>query len=283
LEHFLTYRSKHSRMKNAGIILVISLFLIFFSCKEIGFKNKHIQSAIPVNFTIDSVIEEDFTKLMDSITVKYSSQLLVFPTLKDQKLLHTIYEKDNIKDFSKEGLKKYLEAKKNELYAKLKGSNKLIHLKHLQKWEKTSQMNLKFNKNDYLHIQYYESMFVGGVCNYYNYSERVFDLNDNKKLTLHDITSIPEDKLSEILSNNIDKTTMMQQMKKYDVEEYNALLAEKIPVVDNFYFDENNLYFHYNKDEIKKGYSIGDIIIPVSWNDLNGTLNIEFKDRMNIK
>ncbi|MEI7489414.1 MAG: RsiV family protein, partial [Chryseobacterium sp.] len=215
--------------------------------------------------------------------VKYSSQLLVFPTLKDQKLLHTIYEKDNIKDFSKEGLKKYLEAKKNELYSKLKGSNELIHLKHLQKWEKTSQMNLKFNKNEYLHIQYYESLFVGGVCNYYTYSEKVFDLNNNKKLKLKDITSIPGDRLSEILSNNIDKTTMMQQMKKYDVEEYNALLAKRIPVAENFYFDDNNLYFHYNKDEIAKGYSIGDIIIPVSWNDLNGTLNVEFKDRMMLK
>ena len=109
-------------MKNAAIILVTLVFLTFFSCKEIGFKNKHIKSNIPVNFTIDSVIEEDFTKLLDSITVKYSSQLLVFPTLKDQKLLHTIYEKDYIKVFSKEGLKKYLEAKKNELYSKLKGS-----------------------------------------------------------------------------------------------------------------------------------------------------------------
>ncbi|MFP3593822.1 DUF3298 domain-containing protein [Chryseobacterium sp. SIMBA_038] len=270
-------------MKNAGIILSTLLFLMFFSCKEIGFKNKHIQTSIPVNFTIDSVIEEDFTKLLDSITVKYSSQLLVFPTLKDQKLLHSIYAKDDIQDFSKEGLKKYLEAKKNELYSKINSSNKLIHLKQLQKWEKTSQMNLKFNKNEYLHIQYYESLFVGGTCNYYNYSEKVFDLMDNKKLTLHDITSISEDKLSEILGVNINKTTMMQQMKKYDVVEYNALLAEKIPIAKNFYFDENNLYFHYNKDEIKKGYSIGDIIIPVSWNDLDGTLNLEFKDRMNIK
>lgn len=270
-------------MKNTAIILVTLLFLTFFSCKEIGFKNKHIKSNIPVNFTTDSVIEEDFTKLLDSITVKYSSQLLVFPTLKDQKLLHTIYEKDNIKDFSKEGLKKYLEAKKNELYSKLKGSNKLPHLKHLQKWEKTSQMNLKFNKNEYLHIQYYESMFVGGICNYYNYSEKVFDLNDNKKLQLRDITSISKDRLSEILNVNIEKTTMLQQMKKYDIKEYNALLMEKIPVAENFYFDENNLYFHYNKDEIEKGYSIGDIIIPVSWNDLGNTLNLEFRDRMNIK
>jgi len=270
-------------MKNAGIILSLSLFFMLFSCKEIGLKSKHLQSHIPVNFTIDSVIEEDFANIFDSTTVKYSSQLLVFPTLKDKDLLQNLYGKKKITDFSKEGLKKYLETQKQELYAKLKNSNKLPHLKHLQKWEKTSQMNLKFNKNEYLHIQYYESMFVGGICNYYNYSEKVFDLNDNKKLQLRDITSISKDRLSEILNVNIEKTTMLQQMKKYDIKEYNALLMEKIPVAENFYFDENNLYFHYNKDEIEKGYSIGDIIIPVSWNDLGNTLNLEFRDRMNIK
>lgn len=283
LEHFLTYICKHINMKNVGIILAVSFFLMFSACKEIGIKSKQLQSDIPVNFMIDSVIEDDFTNIFDSLTVKYSSQLLVFPNVKDKNLLQNIYDQKSITDFSKEGLKKYLKTQKNELYSKLKRLNKLNHLKHLQKWEKISKMNIKFNENQYLHIQYYESMFVGGVYNYYNYIEKVFDLNDNKELKLRDITSISKDKLSEILRKNIDKTRMVQQMKKYDVLEYNALLTKEIPMTNNFYFDENNIYFHYNKDEIAEGYSIGNIIIPVSWNELGNTLNIEFKQRMKIK
>ncbi|WP_073290244.1 RsiV family protein [Chryseobacterium polytrichastri] len=270
-------------MKKAVIMLAVSFFIMLYTCREVGIKNKHLQSDIPVNFITDSVIEEDLANIFDSLTVKYSSQLLVFPSIKDKTLLQNIYDKKNITDFTKEGLAKYLEAQKRELYSKLKKTTKLTHLKHLQKWEKTSQMNIKFNENQYLHIQYYESMFIGGVYNYYNYTERVFDLNGNKELKLQDITSMSKDRLSEILNKNIDKTTMMQQMKKYDVLEYNTLLTKKVPMTTNFYFDENNLYFHYNTDEIAEGYSIGDIIIPISWNELGSTLNLKFKKRMKIK
>lgn len=270
-------------MKKAVIMLAVSFFIMLSACKEVGIKHKHVQSDVPVNFIIDSVIEEDLANVFDSLSVKYSSQLLVFPNLTDKNLLQNIYDKKNIKDFSKEGLVKYLKTQKKELYSKLKRSNKFTHLKQLQKWEKTSQMNIKFNENQYLHIQYYESMFIGGLYNYYNYTEKVFDLNDNKELELKDITSISKDKLSKILNENIDKTTMMQQMKKYDVLEYNTLLTKKVPMTTNFYFDENNLYFHYNTDEIAEGYSIGDIIIPISWNELGSTLNLKFKKRMKIK
>ncbi|MEF9478770.1 hypothetical protein OWR28_14590 [Chryseobacterium sp. 1B4] len=55
----------------------------------------------------------------------------------------------------------------------------------------------------------------------------------------------------------------------------------EIPSTDNFYFDEKGLNFHYNSYEILSSSNI-DFVIPISWDELNGTLDPEFKQRMNI-
>lgn len=272
-------------MKKILTILTFSSLLIFSGCTEIGLKSKELKANtnISENFIIDSVIEEDSINIFDSVMMKYSSQLLVFPNLKDQKLLQSIYsDQKNITDFSKEGLQKFLINQKKELCHQWKNLKNSSDAKH-QQWISTSQMNVKFNKNGYLHIQDYDNIFDGGLRNDYKYTEKVFDTSKDRKLQLQDITLISKDKLLDILKTNIDMTTIMQQIKKYDVNEYQKLSSKEIPMTDNFYFDENNLYFHYNTGEIADGYSIGDIVIPVSWNDLSGTLNLDFKRRMKIK
>ena len=63
-----------------------------------------------------------------------------------------------------------------------------------------------------------------------------------------------------------------------EVKNSDMLLVDKIPVTDNFYFDEKNLYFHYSPYEIA-AFAAGDITIPIPWTDLAGTLNEEFKSR----
>jgi Fe-S cluster assembly protein SufB len=70
------------------------------------------------------------------------------------------------------------------------------------------------------------------------------------------------------------------------VQEYPELVKQYmgsvVPATDNFYFDQKNLYFHYSPYEIT-AFAAGDIIIPISWDELKGTLNEEFKERMKIK
>ena len=259
------------------------ILCIFFACKEIEIKNKNQQADIPSKLIIDSVIEEDSTEILDSVIMKYSSQLLLFPNLNDKKILNSIYDGKNITDFSKKGLQKFLTDQKNNIFKNLRNIKESSHLQSRQQWKYISQMNVKLNENDYLYIQYYDSRTEEKAIDQYEYKEKIFDLKNHRKMQLSDITSLSDNELSKLLKTNLDKTTMMQQMEKYDPKGYAALFSLSVPVTNNFYFDDNNLYFHYNMNEITKDYDIGDLIIPISWDDLKQTLNQEFRLRMKIK
>lgn len=267
-------------MKRPSFIFLFILLIIVFACKEIGLKKKDLKSDTYSKLTVDSVIEEDSAKISDSLMVRYSSKLLWFPESENKKLLKQIYSGKNITDFSKEGLQKFLIDEKSKLYDQLKIKNSDVKSK--QEWQYVSQMDLKMNKNDFLYIQYYENRSEGEAKEQYHYQEKVFDLRNNEKLKLSDVVSISKEELLQLLKTNLDKTTMMQQMKKYDEKGYAALSSANIPVTENFYFDDKNLYFHYNMNEISKNYDIGDIIVPISWDDLSENLKTDFKERMKI-
>ena len=268
-------------MKKYNFILIFILLIIIFACKEIGVKKKNLTSDRFADLTTDFIIEEDSAKISDSVMIKYSSKLLWFPGLENKKLLEEIYSGQNITDFSKEGLQKFLINEKENVYNKLK-AKKYSDIKSKQEWQYVSQMDLKMNKNDYLYIQYYNNRFDGENKNQYHYQEKVFDLRNNEKLKLSDVVSISKEDLSKLLKTNLEKTTMMQQMRKYDQKGYAIVSSVNIPVTENFYFDDNNLYFHYNMNEISKNYDIGDIIIPISWDDISENLKTDFKERMKI-
>jgi len=284
LECFLTDDMKHCVMKNGSYAWILVLLFSIFSCKEFKDRNQEVQNEDFFDFRVDSVIEEDSLTVFDSVTMRYSSKLLVFPDLHDKKILDSIYShKKNIKDFSKTGLQKYLKDQKEDAYALVK-SLQLTPVKGQKgKWENTSQMNLRSNKNGFIHIQYYENISENGDSDNYTYAEKVIDLKNSKKVQLSDLTDISAGRMSEILRKNICNTTMMQQMAKYDPRGFNLLASSNFPVTNNFYFDEKNLYFHYNINEITTRYTIGDLIIPVPWNDLKESINSDFQQRMKIR
>lgn len=284
LECFLTDDMKHCVMKNGSYAWILVLLFSIFSCKEFKDGNQEVQNEDFFDFRVDSVIEEDSLTVFDSVTMRYSSKLLVFPDLHDKKILDSIYShKKNIKDFSKTGLQKYLKDQKEDAYALVK-SLQLTPVKGQKgKWENTSQMNLRSNKNGFIHIQYYENISENGDSDNYTYAEKVIDLKNSKKVQLSDLTDISAGRMSEILRKNICNTTMMQQMAKYDPRGFNLVASSNFPVTNNFYFDEKNLYFHYNINEITTRYTIGDLIIPVPWNDLKESINSDFQQRMKIR
>ncbi|KAA2220548.1 RsiV family protein [Chryseobacterium sediminis] len=274
-------------MKNTIAVIALSSFLAVTACKknEKAGPAEKIENKTTEEFVVDSVKVNDSTKITDSLKVSYTSKLLVFPSLKDKKLLDSIYfQNEKIKDFSKAGLQAYLDKEKNGYFSSVKNDNKdwVSDVTYAQNWYSSSHMNLMSNTNGYMHIQYVGSGYEGGAHDNYGFSERVFDLKNSKKLELKDITSMPKNKIEAILMKNIDKINSGTMDGDGEVKNSEMLLVEKIPASDNFYFDDKNLYFHYSPYEIA-AFAAGDITIPVSWEDLKGTLNAEFKERMKIK
>ncbi|WP_433628712.1 RsiV family protein [Chryseobacterium cucumeris] len=274
-------------MKNTIAVIALSSFLAVTACKknETAGSAEKIENKATEEFVVDSVKVNDSTKITDSLKVSFTSKLLVFPTLKDKKLLDSIYfQNEKIKDFSKAGLQAYLDNEKTSYFNSVKNDNKdwVSDVTYAQNWYSSSHMNLISNSNGYMHIQYLGSGYEGGAHDNYGFSERVFDLKNNKKLELKDITSMPKNKIEAILMKNIDKINSGTMDGDGEVKNSEMLLVDKIPASDNFYFDDKNLYFHYSPYEIA-AFAAGDITIPVSWEDLKGTLNTEFKGRMKIK
>ncbi|GAB0157942.1 hypothetical protein CHRYSEOSP005_32370 [Chryseobacterium sp. Alg-005] len=274
-------------MKNTIAVLTLSSFFVFTACKKNETQNDQIKTEIntPQPFTTDSISMNDSIKISDSLTLKYTSKLLVFPTIQDKKLLDSIYfNTKGVKDYSKEGLKAYLELEKNNYYNSIKNDSKdwMSGMTYSQQWYTNSAMNLKSNINDYMHIEYVGSAYEGGAHDNYGFSERVFDLKNNKKVELKDITSMPKEKLETLLMKNINTIHSGTTGSEGEIKNSEMLLVEVIPATDNFYFDDKNLYFHYSPYEIA-AFAAGDIIIPISWEELKGTLDPKFKERMKIK
>ncbi|WP_370899807.1 DUF3298 and DUF4163 domain-containing protein [Chryseobacterium gossypii] len=275
-------------MRNTIAITALLSLLAFSACKKTGATdntNTQTENQQAEKFVIDSVAVNDSIKITDSLSLKYSSKLLVFPSIKDQKLLDSIYfTEKGIKDFSKNGLQAYLEKDKNEYYNSIKQDSKNwgSDITYSQHWYTDSDMTVKSNINDFLHIQYFNSSYEGGAHDNYGFSERVFDLKNNKKVGLKDITTMPKAEIEKLLMKNINKMNGGATDEKGQINNSDMLLVEVIPATDNFYFDDKNLYFHYSPYEIA-AFAAGDITIPVSWEELKASLTPQFKERMKIK
>lgn len=281
-------KKKNKNMKNTVAVLALSTLFAFTACNKTE-KNHQDSTGTevsqPEKFVVDSVNIEDSVKIADSLTAKFDSELLVFPTIKDKTLLDSIYFsiKDN-KDYSKQGLQNFLQKDKSSYFNSIKNDSKdwISDVTYSQEWYESSGMKLISNKNDYLHIEYSWGSYAGGAHDNYGFSERVFDLKNSKKVELKDITSMPISKIEALLMKNINKSSGGATDENGKVNNSEMLLVDKIPATQNFYFDEKNLYFHYSPYEIT-AFAAGDITIPVSWKDLTGTLQPEFKERMKIK
>jgi hypothetical protein len=275
-------------MKKTLSILVFSALFAVTSCKKTDSQNNSQSNTSEVKetekFVVDSVKISDSVKINNLLSLKYESKMLVFPSIKDKTLLDSIYfDKKGITDFSKQGLQTFLEKEKNEYFASVKEKDNdwIADIQHPQNWDTAYFMKLKSNTNDFLQIEYMFSSYEGGAHGNYGFSERVFDLKNNKKLTLKDITSMPKARLEALLLKNINTIPSGTTDSQGAVKNSDMLLLKTIPANENFYFDEKNLYFHYSPYEIA-AFAAGDIIIPVSWEELKGTLTSQFKERMKI-
>ncbi|KNB60793.1 DUF3298 and DUF4163 domain-containing protein [Chryseobacterium sp. Hurlbut01] len=275
-------------MKKTLSILVFSALFAVTSCKKTDSQNNSQSNTSEVKetekFVVDSVKISDSVKINNLLSLKYESKMLVFPSVKNKTLLDSIYfDKKGITDFSKQGLQTFLDKDKNEYFVSVKGKDNdwIADIQRPQNWDTGYFMKLKSNTNDFLQIEYMFSSYEGGAHGNYGFSERVFDLKNNKKLTLKDITTMPKARLEALLMKNINTIPSGTTDSQGAVKNSDMLLLKTIPANENFYFDEKNLYFHYSPYEIA-AFAAGDIIIPVSWEELKGTLTSQFKERMKI-
>lgn len=259
----------------------LAFLLVVFSCKELGNDKKKSEKSFG-RTAVDYVIEEDTIKISDSVLLRYSSKLLWFPDLKNDEFLKEIYPEKKSADFSRNGLKDDLRQEKYDISNRLKNTAGIFNIKQQQHWSYISFMNVRMNRNNYVSVQYYISESTGGNKVRYSYRERVFDFKNLKMLRLSDMITLSEETIKRTLKVNLEKTTLMQQIKTYDPVTYAKISAAAFPVTRNFYFDDYNLYFHYNANEIIRNDDIGDLIIAVSWNDLSGYIKPEFARRMKI-
>lgn len=286
LNRFCILKKKINMKNTIAVVALCSLF-IASACKKSETASTTNTQELPQaeKFTIDSVEVNDSIMLSDSLKLKFSSKKLVFPAIKDKKLLDSIYfDTKGIQDYSKKGIQALIEKEKNDYISQVKKESKdwISDIKSSQEWYSDTSMKLKSNVNDYLHIQYFWSSYEGGAHDNYGFAERVFDLKNNKKMGLKDITSMPKAEIEKLLKKNINKMNSGTTNQNGAVNNSEMLLVDVIPATDNFYFDDKNLYFHYSPYEIA-AFAAGDIVIPVSWEDLKGTLTSQFKERMKIK
>ncbi|MBP1164648.1 hypothetical protein J2795_002092 [Chryseobacterium bernardetii] len=266
-------------MKNLIVIPSIVFFFIT-ACKK-------AESHPPVEkeiFAIDSINIADTIKVADSLSLIYSSKQLYFPFVQNTDLLNSIYfRSEDSTHFSKEELKISVEKDMLKHYDQL---NKLYKTKRLNGlWVYKTEMQVKFLLHEYMHIQYVNIRNENDMIKQWLYKDKMFDLKNNKEMILNDITSISKEQLLALLKKNMYKIFFNVagevRINEFDERIFKMNGLREIPNIDNFYFDTKGLYFHYNPYEIVSSSSV-DFVIPISWEQLEGTLNREFKQRMNI-
>lgn len=228
-------------------------------------------------FSIDSIQVKDSLKIDKNLVLNYQSKLLLFPALKNQALLDSIYAPEQIQlaDYSKANLTLAINKKKTAYYDEQKKSLKDFTPEFAQNWVNNSDMKLFSKNNDYLTVQYTGDGYTGGAHGYYYENYKVFDLKNNKSVPL---TAVISDRNSSLWQK-----ILMDNFLKNDIEKQQAemLLVEAIPLNDNFFFDEENLYFLYNQYEIA-AYAAGTILIKVPFSDIKPLLTDTFIDRQGL-
>lgn len=258
------------------------IILVILSCNKIKDSSEgHIipenkkSESVTADLTIsDSLKIEDSINIHKKVSVFYSAKALVFPEIKDKALLDSIYSSMGVHldAYSKESLMKELQNQKKNYFEQCRKDANEFMPDFEQTWESTSDMNIQSNKNQLLTVTYEVSGYSGGAHGYYNIMFKNFDLKQNKTLELKDIFQDPKKiNWNKLLSSHFDNDDQKEM-----------LLVDKIPVNNNFYFDQDGITFVYNQYEIT-AYAAGVVEINIPYIDVKAYVKPEFLQRFGIK
>lgn len=263
-------------------ICFLVLAIILVGCKKNEKSSNHdvsYEKSQKVIHNYEPISIKDSLIVAKNVKITYEAEIPSFNNLKTKSILDSMYFNYNgLPSYSKEEIEHYLIADKKKFLDSIKMNFKesKVAFNNLRIQKKQKVISIE---NGYLHLQFYNSLDFGNFKHTYFYKEKVFDLQNEKKMVLNDITKMPISRLENLLLKNIDQLTNKSKDMAGDLKNSEMVLVDVIPVTDNFYFDEEYLYFHYNPNEIA-AYNAGDIIIPISWKELSGTLKDDFAERL---
>jgi len=225
----------------------------------------------------DSVIFQDSVQLDKNLTALFESTVPTFDGTTDKSLLDSLYKPANLQlnGYSRSELEAGLKASAQQYYDDIKKNLADFKPTFHQTWNQSSHMKTFSREHDFLTIQYKFDGYSGGAHGYYNEIYKVFDLKNNKTLQLSDVV---ENQDSQVWSR-----ILMDHFLKNDIGtgQSEMLLVKEIPLNNNFYFDNQNLYFLYNQYEIA-AYAAGPILIKVPFSDIKPMLTQSFRERLSL-
>lgn len=266
-------------MKKFFITSLALSIIIACNPKELGTKEnasaKNQKTSLnEAAFVVDSLKIEDILQESKNLKLKYTNQILLFPTIKNKTVLDSLYKPVNIKlaSYTKENLQKEVNHQKEVYFSTSKKEANEFKPTFEQNWEQYSSMKLFSNKNNILTVSYQSDGFSGGAHGYNNIIYKNVDLINNKVIQLTDL-------FTDV--NNIDWNTLLAKHIT-NKEQKEMLLVDKVPVNHNFYFDDKNITFVYNQYEIA-AYAAGQIYISVPFSELKPYLKPDFIKANKIK
>lgn len=226
---------------------------------------------------VDTVDYRKTFKVNDSVNAQYTARILIFPELKEKSIEKNIYRDYDFTAYSPETLSYYFDEQSSALFAR---SDKIFkrYPQRLNLFFHTD-MKVLYRDNRYLNLQYYWITYEGGSHPNDVYKDKVFDLKKGVHVHLSDLLTIPNHLLSKMLMENYPKAIIRESR---GLTHQQLLIEKVIPVPENFYFDQQYFYFHFQPYDITE-YKAGDVVIPISIQDLKPYLAVDFKGHMNIK
>lgn len=266
-------------MRNLFILLIAIAFSVI-SCKQEpkpSAADVLPQKALSIPFAVDSIKVHDSLKINKNLTVRFQSQLLVFPSLNNSTLLDSIYkpEKIALTNYSKDSLQHSLGQKMEDYFAEQKSLIADYTPTFSHTWYTSKKMQIKDNQFGFLTIKYTGDGYTGGAHGYYDENYKVFDLKNKTTVQLQDVVKNHD---SVIWNRLLMDTFLTNDLEKGQSK---MLLVKKIPLTKNFYFDGKNLYFLYNQYEIT-AYAAGPVLIKVPFTKIKPLLSSSFKARIGL-
>ncbi len=190
---------------------------------------------------------------------------------------------DTATAYTKEGLSNCLSEKAEDYFREYRETIGLLdegeeELKsETNNFSYVAQQHVVWNANKWLVLEKQEYDYTGGahgntVSTYYN-----FDLQNQKQWSLADIINPDTNKLKVLLDMAARKYFALNDTQPLQ----NKLLVNKVPVTDNFFITPAGIVFCYLPYELAS-FSDGDILLFISYHELDEMLTPAFKERMKI-
>jgi hypothetical protein len=139
-------------------------------------------------------------------------------------------------------------------------------------WQLVKKMNVKFNSDDVVCLEFNKYAYTGGAHGIQNLSYEVFDLTTGDKLTLNDVFIPGSDSiLSRLLT---DKLLSQYQTKGSSRLSEVGFFVDRVEPNNNFFITGNGIGFQYASYEIAP-YAMG---LPSVFLDFNEIKNLLRKD-----